>query len=84
MADVMLGAPVTDAVAHFREAFHRYSSLTVTVPENRKRALTRLASRAMLLAAWHAKDQGSFLEAHQCLMRTHTQVCCAVGGQILC
>ena len=35
MADVMLGAPLAEAIGHFRDAFHRYSALTATVPEPR-------------------------------------------------
>ena len=72
IAEAMLAAPLPEVISHFREAFHRYSTLVAGSSEPRR--AVHLATRAMMLAAVHAQQHRSFHDAHVCLMRAQLQV----------
>ncbi|KAK9825400.1 hypothetical protein WJX81_000447 [Elliptochloris bilobata] len=70
LALVMLGAPPADAAAAFKEAFLRYSSAAAG-PGRPGKDCVRLATRAALLTAAHARSHGNYGEANFALMKAH-------------
>ena len=71
LAMIMTNAPSTEVVATFKEAYGRYSHLTNA---GANKELVRYTTRAMVLAAEYAKQQGLFSEANYALMKAHYQV----------
>ncbi len=72
LAMIMTNAPSSEVAATFKEAYGRYSHLTNS---GTNRELVRYTTRAMMLAAEYAKQQGDFTEANYALMKAHYQVC---------
>ncbi len=72
LAMIMTNAPSSEVVATFKEAYGRYSHLTNS---GTNKELVRYTTRAMMLAAEYAKQQGLFAEANYALMKAHYQVC---------
>ena len=70
LAMIMTGAPASEVVATFKEAYSRYSHLTNA---GTNKDLVRYTTKAMMLAAEHAKQQGLFSEANYALMKAHYQ-----------
>ena len=79
LAMIMTNAPVSEVVATFREAYGRYSHLTNSNANKERvdKELVRYTTRAMVLAAEFAKQQGLFSEANYALMKAHYQACCS-------
>ena len=79
LAMIMTNAPVSEVVATFREAYGRYSHLTNSGANKERvdKELVRYTTRAMMLAAEFAKQQGLFSEANYALMKAHYQACCS-------
>lgn len=75
LAMIMTNAPSAEVVATFKEAYGRYSHLTNS---GTNKELVRYTTRAMMLAAEYAKQQGLFAEANYALMKAHYQVCSSV------
>ena len=71
LAMIMTNAPSAEVVATFKEAYGRYSHLTNA---GANKELVRYTTRAMVLAAEYAKQQGLFSEANYALMKAHYQV----------
>ena len=74
LAMIMTNAPVSEIVATFKEAYTRYSHLT---DGGANKELVRYTTRAMMLAAEFAKQQGLFSEANYALMKAHYQARCS-------
>ncbi len=70
LAMIMTNAPSAEVVATFKEAYVRYSHLTNA---GANKELVRYTTRAMVLAAEYAKQQGLFSEANYALMKAHYQ-----------
>ena len=71
LAMIMTNASSSEVVATFKEAYGRYSHLTNS---GTNKELVRYTTRAMMLAAEYAKQQGLFSEANYALMKAHYQV----------
>ena len=78
LAMIMTNAPSAEVVATFKEAYGRYSHLTNA---GANKELVRYTTRAMVLAAEYAKQQGLFSEANYALMKAHYQ---AMSLPVLC